>query len=66
MEDVRKEKPHCVPMCLILEHRIEKGKNLILFLIKSVRTGKHQLFHNISAWTEYLNEIESNQLRADA
>jgi hypothetical protein len=28
--------------------------------------GKHQLSHNISEFTEYLNEIESNQLRSDA
>jgi methyl coenzyme M reductase subunit C-like uncharacterized protein (methanogenesis marker protein 7) len=34
--------------------------------IKSVRTGKHHLSHNISGFTEYLNEIESNQLTTDA
>jgi hypothetical protein len=30
MEDVRKEKPHCVPMCFILEHRIEKAKKSLI------------------------------------
>jgi hypothetical protein len=33
MEEGSKEKPHCVQMCLILEHGIEKGKKLILFLL---------------------------------
>jgi hypothetical protein len=26
MEDVRKKKPHCVPTCLISEHRIQQAK----------------------------------------
>jgi hypothetical protein len=33
MEEVRKEKPHSVQMCLILDHRIENGtQSVILFL----------------------------------
>jgi hypothetical protein len=31
MEDVRKEKPHSVQMCLILEHRIERAKKNLIF-----------------------------------